>query len=137
MKAFLLHLFTWWNDYTFGTKSFTKRYGERVGEDEHGNVYYRYRGGAINPDMGFERRWVIYNGAVEASRIPPGWWGWMHHRVDTPPSQVAYQPREWQKPHRDNKTGTAEAYRPAGSILRETPHRPPATGDYQAWTPGG
>ncbi len=87
--------------------------------------------------MGFERRWVVYNGVVEASRIPPGWWGWMHHRVDTPPSQVAYKPREWQKPHRDNKDRHRRGLRPAGSILRETPHRPPATGDYQAWTPGG
>ena len=43
MKSFLLKLFTWWNE-TFGTESWTWRYGEAVGEDEVGNRYYRARG---------------------------------------------------------------------------------------------
>lgn len=135
MKNFLLRFFTWWNSYTFGTKLYTTRFGEKVGEDEFGNVYYRQKSKEISPDFRFERRWVLYNGTVEASRIPPGWWGWMHHRHDTPPTQEAYKPRPWQKPHRPNMTGTREAYRPAGSILRDA-HRPAATGDYDAWTPG-
>ena len=37
-------------------------YGELVGEDEFGNRYYRTKGGKIDPTLGFERRWVIYNG---------------------------------------------------------------------------
>ncbi len=45
------------------TRSFyTWRKGELVGEDEFGNRYYRTRGGAIDPTLGFQRRWVIYNG---------------------------------------------------------------------------
>ena len=36
---------------------------------------------------------------------------------------------------RANQTGTANAYRPAGSMLASG-QRPAATGDYQAWTPG-
>lgn len=127
MKNFLLQFFTWWNGQTLGTRFFTWRKGTFVGEDEQGNRYYR------NADGG--RRWVIYDGVAEASRIPPGWHGWMHHRVDTPPSQESYQPRAWEKAHQDNRTGTAEAYRPHGSIL--TPEgRPRVTGDYDAWTPG-
>ncbi|MCA9097742.1 MAG: NADH:ubiquinone oxidoreductase subunit NDUFA12, partial [Planctomycetaceae bacterium] len=82
------------------------------------------------------RRWVIYNGEAEASRIPPGWHGWMHHRVAEPPTQIAYTPREWERPHLPNMTGTPAAYRPKGSIL--TPEaRPAATGDYSAWSPPG
>ena len=50
-------------------------YGEVVGEDEFGNRYYRTKGGKIDPSLGFERRWVIYNGVAEASTIPPSWHG--------------------------------------------------------------
>ena len=43
MKSFLLKLFTWWNSQTFGTQFWTWMYGEKVGEDEFGNRYYRTR----------------------------------------------------------------------------------------------
>ena len=134
MKDLLIQFFTWWNGQTWGTAFHTWRHGEKVGTDEFGNTYYRTRGGAIDPVVGFERRWVIYNGVAEASTIPPGWYGWMHHRTDTPPTEEAYQPRAWMKPHRPNPTGTPAAYRPKGSIL-STGERPNATGDYRAWQP--
>ncbi len=51
MKEFLLQFFTWWNGQTLGTKVFTSRHGEKVGEDEFGNAYYRSKGGRI------DRRW--------------------------------------------------------------------------------
>ena len=63
MKTFFLRFFTWWNGATFGTLLTTSLYGEFVGEDEFGNRYYRTKGGKIDPALGFERRWVIYNGA--------------------------------------------------------------------------
>ena len=86
MKTFLLRFFTWWNGQTFGTQVWTRLYGEFVGEDEFGNRYYRTRGGKIDPTLGFERRWVIYNGLAEASKVPPSWHGWLHHTVDVPPT---------------------------------------------------
>lgn len=135
MKQFFLKLFTWWNGQTFGTQFWTWRFGELVGQDEQGNRYYRTTGGKIDPTLGFERRWVIYNGVAEATRIPPGWYGWMHHRVDTPPTEAKYAPREWEKPHLPNLTGTPAAYRPSGSTLAAG-RRPKATGDYEPWTPG-
>lgn len=135
MKDFLLQVFTWWNGQTMGTRFFTWRKGEKVGEDEFGNVYYRSKGGEIHPALGHERRWVIYKGEAEASKVPAGWNGWLHHTVDVPPSKEDYQPREWQKPHLENKTGTAFAYRPKGSTLAEG-KRPTVAGDYQAWRPG-
>ncbi|MFI4997518.1 MAG: NADH:ubiquinone oxidoreductase subunit NDUFA12 [Hyphomicrobiales bacterium] len=134
MKQFLLKLFTWWNGQTFGTQLWTWRFGERVGEDHLGNVYYRLKGGKIDPTLGLERRWVIYNGEAEASMIPEGWNGWLHHTVDVPPSQESYTPRDWQKPHQPNLTGTPFAYRPKGSMLKDGV-RQPATGDYDPWTP--
>ena len=127
MRDLLLQIFTWWNGQTVGTRFWTWRKGEFVGEDELGNRYYRERGGS--------RRWVIYAGDAEASRIPPGWHGWMHHRSDVAPSEEDYAAHEWEKPHEPNLTGTPGAYRPPGSIL--TPEqRPEVTGDYKPWTPG-
>ena len=97
----------------------TWRYGDAVGEDEFGNRYYRTRGGEIDPTLGFERRWVIYNGYTEASAVPPSWHGSLHLTVDVPPTQESYTPRPWQKPHRANMTGTPAAYRPPGSTLAQ------------------
>lgn len=130
MKTFFTQFFTWWNSQTFGTRFYTWRNGKPVGTDEFGNKYYE---GKKDLD-GQPRRWVIYNGYAEATAIPPGWHGWMHHRVDTPPTEEDYQPREWQKPHQPNLTGTPAAYRPKGSVLG-TEERPRVTGDYDAWTP--
>jgi NADH:ubiquinone oxidoreductase subunit len=135
MKQFFLKVFTWWNGQTFGTQLWTWRFGEVVGQDEQGNIYYRTKGRKIDPTLGFERRWVIYNGLAEASRIPPDWHGWMHHTVDVAPTEESYTAREWEKPHVPNMTGTPLAYRPTGSTLAAG-RRPAATGDYQPWTPG-
>jgi NADH:ubiquinone oxidoreductase subunit len=134
MKSFLLRFFTWWNGQTFGTQLWTARFGELVGEDEFGNRYYRTKGGKIDPMLGFERRWVIYNGVAEASTVPPSWHGWLHHTVDTSPVQEEVVPRSWWKPHRPNLTGTSAAHRPTGSTLAQG-RRPKATGDYSAWRP--
>ncbi|MCP4314603.1 MAG: NADH:ubiquinone oxidoreductase subunit NDUFA12 [Hyphomicrobiales bacterium] len=131
MKNFLLQTFTWWNGTTLGTRFHTWRKGTRVGEDEFGNVYYQ--GGTDSE--GRTRRWVIFNGPSEASAIPPGWHGWMHHRTNVSPADENYTAMEWQKPHQPNMTGTAGAYRPKGSILNPA-DRPRVTGDYDAWTPG-
>jgi NADH:ubiquinone oxidoreductase subunit len=135
MKLFLLKIFTWWNGQTFGTQLWTWRFGELVGEDEQGNRYFRTKGRKIDPSLGFERRWVVYNGYAEATRVPPSWHGWLHHTVDIAPTEEAYKPHEWEKPHIPNMTGTPAAYRPSGSTLASG-RRPAATGDYQPWTPG-
>src|SRR5665647_3307830 len=71
MKQFFLKLFTWWNSETFGTQLWTWRFGELVGTDEQGNRYYRTAGRKIDPTLGFERRWVIYNG-LAGSRTASG-----------------------------------------------------------------
>ena len=135
MKLFLLKFFTWWSGQTFGTQLWTWRFGELVGQDAQGNTYYRTKGGKIDPTLGFQRRWVVYNGYAEATKIPPEWHGWIHHTVDVAPTEESYTPREWEKPHVPNMTGTPQAYRPSGSTLASG-RRPKATGDYQAWTPG-
>ena len=126
MIKFLLQFFTWWNGQTLGTRFYTWRKGERVGDDEFGNIYYQ--------DPKTDRRWVIYNGVAEASAVPPSWHGWLHHSADVPPTKSGYKPRPWEKAPMVNPTGTPGAYRPKGSILSSA-RRPKATGDYDAWQP--
>jgi len=128
MKSFLTRFFTWWNGQTFGTQLWTWLYGEFVGEDEYTNRYYRTRNGTIDPALGFERRWVIYNGYAEASMVPPSWHGWLHHTVDVPPTAESYTPWPWQKPHRPNLTGTPGAFGPPARRWRAAAvRRRPAT----------
>src|SRR5262249_10003803 len=136
MKTFFLRFFTWWNGATFGTLVWTSLYGEFVGEDEFGNRYYRTRGGKIDPTLGYERRWVIYSGAAEASIVPPSWHGWLHHTVDTPPTQEEVTPRPWWKPHRPNLTGTPAAPPPHRGPRARAGRRGEAGRHHRAPPPG-
>ncbi|MGI4879866.1 MAG: NADH-ubiquinone oxidoreductase subunit NDUFA12 family protein, partial [Janthinobacterium lividum] len=83
---------------------------------------------------GEQRRWVIYNGVPEASRIPPEWHLWLHKTVSTTPEERPLKPRVWEKPWIPNATGTPTAHAPSGS-LAVTTQRARATGDYEAWSP--
>ena len=120
----LLRAVTWWNSQTLGTQLFTWRKGVRVGEDDQGNVFYETRDG--------KRRWVIFAGEAEASRVSPDWHGWLHHTWNEPPSKAPLARKEWEKPHQENLTGTAMAYAPAGSLRQA---EPADRRDYEAWTP--
>ena len=132
-KDFLIEIFAWWRGNTWGTRLWTALHGVYVGTDELGNRYFRSK--KPTGPHGRERRMVIYaGGAAEATMIPPGWYGWMHYRTDTPPAAGDYTPREWEKPHIPNYTGTTLAYRPDGSLLNKG-ERPRVTGDYDAWSP--
>lgn len=115
---------TWWNGQTLGTQIFTARKGRKVGEDAQGNVFYR------NADD--SRRWVIYNGEAEASRVSPDWHGWLHRTWDTPPTEAPLPHKDWEKPHLENLTGSDLAYAPPGSIRRTLPE---PRRDYDAWSP--
>lgn len=117
-------IFTWWDGQTLGTQLYTWRKGVKVGEDAQGNVYYESRDAV--------RRWVIYNGEIDASRIPAAWHGWLHHTFDDRPDNNALAHKSWEKPHQDNLSGTADAYAPAGSIRRPQPAK---QDDYEAWQP--
>lgn len=120
----LLSLLTWWHGETIGTWLFTRRKGVKVGEDDQGNTFYR------NQDD--SRRWVIFNGEPEASRISPDWHGWLHHTFDDNPADRPLAHKVWEKPHQDNLTGTALAYAPAGSLRHAAPAE---RRDYEAWQP--
>jgi NADH:ubiquinone oxidoreductase subunit len=118
---------------TLGT-IFTTLFASRlVGTDEFGNRYYQAK---RSRRYGRQRRWVIYRGKDEASKVPAEWHAWLHHTVVEPLTEKAALARPWQKEHQANLTGTAQAYRPRGHELAARRHAP-ATGDYEAWTPDG
>jgi len=135
--GFLGKIFTWWDGATIGTMVHTARKGEHVGSDAQGNRYYRTRRkqGARAGRIG-ERRWVIYNGANDASRVPAEWHGWLHGSFDDVPESHLPPPRIWETEFTPNATGTANAYLPQGALERGG-IRARATGDYEAWSPEG
>jgi NADH:ubiquinone oxidoreductase subunit len=114
-----------------GTRLFTWLRGRPVGTDAFGNRYYMERRA---PKQGRAKRWVVYEGIPEPSKVPPLWHAWLHYTTDTPPHGVAAQTHEWQKPHQPNLTGTAGAYFPPGHILRGGA-RDATRSDYEPWTP--
>ncbi len=122
---FIKRALTWWDSQTLGTQLYTRRRGVRIGEDDAGNVYY------ATPDG--RRRWVIYNGPIEASRVSPEWHGWLHQTFALPPTEAPLSSHDWMAPHVENRTGTEGAYVPPGSL--RNPQRQHRT-DYEAWDPG-
>jgi NADH:ubiquinone oxidoreductase subunit len=124
LLSFIKRLFVWWDGQTINTQLFTWRKGEKVGEDDQGNRFYQTRDG--------KRRWVIFKGEAEASRISPDWHGWLHRTWDEPPTQRPLPRKAWEKPHLPNLTGTGAAYAPAGSLRQADPA---PRRDYDAWTP--
>jgi NADH:ubiquinone oxidoreductase subunit len=115
---------------TFGTWLFTKLRGELVGTDAEGNRYF------LDKKLGSGRRrkrWVMYNGEVEASRVPPEWHGWLHYTTDVPPPRGGLPRQAWQKDHERNLSGTDLAYRPPGHTLVSGGNQPKPV--YEAWRP--
>ncbi|MCX7338773.1 MAG: NADH-ubiquinone oxidoreductase subunit NDUFA12 family protein [Alphaproteobacteria bacterium] len=96
--------------------------GRWIGQDEFGNRYYQTK----NPKSGCAiKRWVLYSGKAEASKIPAGWRGWLHYTASEPPS--GERRYDWQQKHLPNLTGTPLAHDPnKGSPIKQ---------NYESWNP--
>ena len=117
---FLKSIFTWWSSQTVGTFLFTTFFGFLVGKDEFGNKYYKNKNDS--------KRWVIYNGEVESSRIPPEWHLWIHKTSNSSPDKINFVNHSWIKNHHENYTGSDMAYSPLkkSKVKEET---------YKKWHP--
>ena len=104
MLTFFKQLFTWWNQQTLGTRIYTLLNGNLVGEDEFGNKYYESRKK--------KKRWIIYKGEIDASKISNEWFSWIHFTKNKMEINKNVKKYSWQKPHSSNKTGTSESYHP-------------------------
>lgn len=110
----------------FLTNLAIKLKSNKVGTDEFGNSYYQSKKGS--------RRFVIYKGIAEPSKIPALWHGWIHHSVDEAPVNIDSHKHAWQKNHLPNLTGTKNSYVPKGH-LNHGGEREKVSADYQAWNP--
>ena len=103
MLTILKEIFTWWNHQTLGTRIQIFFFGKFVGKDNFGNKYYQSKSG---------KRWVVYNGEIEASKIPNDWYSWMHYINNNIEKVHQINKYKWQKEHLPNQTGTENSYHP-------------------------
>ena len=100
--------------------------GELIGTDEYENRYFEEKKARKNCK---KRRWVLYKGPPEASKVPAIWHAWLHYTVEN--IQPAKKNYTWEKPHLPNLTGTALAYKPQGLVDGAESY----SKDYQSWDP--
>ena len=122
----LKEIFTWWNSQTLGVRLWTYFYGRLVAEDQFKNRYYSNKN-----DL---RRWVVYNGEVEASKVSPEWNNWLRFTSDNIPSEEDNTRYAWQLDHKPNQTGTINAYSPKSSSFNTK--KSDKDLEYEKWKPG-
>lgn len=126
-------LFTWWNGATLGALLDIRRRSAFVGEDDFGNRYFEDRKASLG-DKDFYRRYVVYKGLAEPSKVPAEWHGWLHHTLDLPPTEAPLARQSWEKDHKPNLTGTIFATKPKGAMSTGA-KRQDTYSDYDSWTP--
>ncbi|WP_341763593.1 NADH-ubiquinone oxidoreductase subunit NDUFA12 family protein [Candidatus Tisiphia endosymbiont of Beris chalybata] len=99
-------------------------FSKEVGKDKFGNKYYVSR---KQDYLGRFKRQVIYNGKVEATKVPPLWHGWLHYMIDELPNNN--NPFSWQLEYTPNISGTKLA-----NVLTE---KHEVKGKYNKWKPLG
>ncbi len=97
---------------------FIKLFSKKIGNDEFGNAYY---------ENSEKRRFIVYKGCPEPSKIPAQWHGWIHYNTDVAPVNIKTNKFSWQKIHLPNLTGTKHAYKPKDTIGKAK--------RYQSWQP--
>ena len=115
---------------SLGTLLYTWFFGNFVGFDKMNNKYYCNSKNFQDKDA---KRWVIFNGDVEASKIPSHWHAWLHKSIESPPINYKHK-YAWQKDHEPNMTGTSKSYHPNTYLLsKSNPY--PNKKEYEEWKP--
>ena len=117
-------IFTWWNGQTFGTRLWSFINGREVGKDEKNNRYYRNKSDT--------KRWVIYDGEIDSSKINPEWNNWLRYTSKHIPKEA--KKHFWQKKHISNQTGTQNAYMPKSDQESSITKKQKSLG-YEKWKP--
>ena len=114
---------------TLGTILYTLFYGNLVGQDDYNNKYYC---NSKNFNDLSSKRWVIFQGEIEASKIPSHWHAWLHKTIEDPP--LSYEHKyPWQKDHEQNMTGTDKAYYPDSHPLSKAYNDEAIKNEYESW----
>lgn len=99
----------------FLQKTKIKIFSRHIGGDEFGNEYYEKNG----------KRFVVYKGICEPSKVPAEWFPWLHHTTDKTPVNTRIKKYHWQKLHVPNLTGTRNFYSPVAQVNSR----------YKPWSP--
>lgn len=79
-----------------------------IGKDVFGNKYYESSQIGFNKNKTNRRRWVVYNGYAEGSKVSPDWHAWLHHAIKKKPASLSKKNNSF-KP---NLTGTPRKHVP-------------------------
>ncbi|RYE05715.1 MAG: hypothetical protein EOP33_00370 [Rickettsiaceae bacterium] len=82
-------------------------FNKKVGHDKYGNIYYQSSNKA---NVKFVKRYVLYNGSCEPSKVSPMWHAWLRHALDEVPVDILNY--SWQQDYLPNLTGTMYSYNP-------------------------
>ena len=99
-----------------------------IGSDDLGNRYFEEKKISRGEK---NRRFVLYKGNEEASKVPALWHAWLHYMSDIVPTNICLY--TWEQSHVPNLTGTKYAHNPKVAHITQTGTflKP----DYVAWTP--
>jgi len=103
----------------------------KIGDDEFGNSYYEEKRQSLNDK---KKRYVIYNGIIESSKVPSEWHHWLHYTSEAPPiNNITIKKYSWQKIHLPNLTGTNHFYSPSNNSKKSEGKK--INKSYQSWNP--
>ncbi|MDA0939074.1 MAG: NADH-ubiquinone oxidoreductase subunit NDUFA12 family protein, partial [Proteobacteria bacterium] len=88
---------------SFFNKLLIKFCSKFAGTDQFGNKYYEVN---IFRNFNLKKRFVLYKGSSEASKIPPSWFLWIHYQTSKIPCNTELHSKNWKKSHIPNFTGT-------------------------------
>ncbi len=117
---------------SLGTYLYTRFYGHLVGIDDYKNKYYCNSKDFCKIEA--TKRWVIFSGVKEATKIPSHWHAWLHKTIDVPPIDYKHK-YYWQKDHEQNMTGTDRAYYPNSHPLSQSYNVEEIKKEYESWSP--
>ena len=100
---------------SFINSLWVKLFSKQVGADQFGNKYFV---GTNKNSLGKNKRYVIYNGIADGSKVPPMWHAWLHYLSSNIPLNADTAPYIWQQEHVQNLTGTKYAYNPNSNCAK-------------------
>ena len=84
-------------------------FGNKVGEDEYGNQFFELKRVDY---LGRRKRYCLYKGSPEASKISPEWHPFMHYQIDAKDVKTTFRQYKWQKPYVPDTTLSQNKYLP-------------------------
>ena len=98
----------------FLVKIYLNFFGEKVGEDEYGNQFFELK---QKDYLGRKKRYCLYHGSVEASKISPEWHPFMHYQIDAKDVCQTFKQYKWQKSYVPDVTLSEVKYLPKNHQL--------------------